>query len=196
MAVSAPVDVGRGRRRKNVVGNSPNREEYVRLMKAGWTSIALERYAMYRYGEDVPASTIRTYRNRLGIKIEPTFSVERVDPEAMIDPLRSRAELIQLQQARIRIDVKHEQDMGKLFGSTKAEIRELANLLTEHKSDLQDMGLFPKAGEKLEITHPDQVGSGSLVPRMQTLGELFGTDDDAQVISMARKLHEREKGTG
>lgn len=151
---------------------------------------------MYRYGEDVPASTIRTYRNRLGIKIEPTFSVERVDPEAMIDPLRSRAELIQLQQARIRIDVKHEQDMGKLFGSTKAEIRELANLLTEHKSDLQDMGLFPKAGEKLEITHPDQVGSGSLVPRMQTLGELFGTDDDAQVISMARKLHEREKGTG
>ncbi len=47
--------------------------------------------------------------------------------------------------------------MGKLFGSTGREIEVLAGLLRDHKSDLQDLGLMPKARRG---DHAEQDDSG------------------------------------
>lgn len=179
---------GRSRRRRNVVGASPHRDEYVALMKAGWSSLALERYAAYRYGEDVPARTFREYRTKM--KIEAKVSpFEKVDPDQVLDVVGARAELIRLQQLRIATDWKHEQSMGKLFGSTRAEVQTLNALLDAHRADLQALGVMPVAGEKIEISTPERP-SASNSPRAQTLGALLGMGEDpAAQAEMAKVLH-------
>lgn len=170
-----------------MVGSSSNRDEYVRLMEAGWSSLALERYAAYRYGEDIPSKTLREYRLKHGIerKVKP---FERVDADQVVDVVGARAELIRLQQARISIDWTHEQAMSKLFTSSRAEIALLSVLLSDHKADLQDLGVMPKAGEKVEII---ATPSATEIPRALTLGALFGMPDadHAAVAGLARSLH-------
>lgn len=169
-----------------MIGGSPHRDEYVRLMEAGWSSMALERYARHRYGEDVPAATFRTYKRRAKIVTDVSKFGEIVDPEKMIDVLRTRSELVQLQMERIRIDHDHERTMGKLFGSTSREIDLLAKLLDQSKADQQDLGLFPKAGETLHVDLPRP--SGETAPRHRSLAEALGIEETQQA-DVAKVLH-------
>jgi hypothetical protein len=154
-------------------------------MEAGWSSAAIEAYAQWRFHEDVPASTVRTYRKKHSHESkEPTWV--GVDPEATIDVMGERAMLIQLQKQRIAIDAKHETDMSKLFGSTRAEIQALSSLLDAHKGDLQDLGLFPKAGETLTVR--EGLPAQEMVPRSRTLGEALGLEG-VDEPALAKVLH-------
>jgi hypothetical protein len=193
----------RGRNRKNVIASSPHKNEYKKLLTAGWSSLAVERYAMFRYGEDIPAATIRAYRKsmRLQVTKSPLRPAKDVDPEQVIDVVLEQGELIRLQQARIAIDVKHEESMSKLFGGTRMEIRELSTLLKEYKETLQDLGLHPVRGVKLDLTgrmHPGEQpgppddGRTRFAPKVRTLGQLFegGTVSPEQEIQLARMLHD------
>jgi hypothetical protein len=166
------------------------------MIEAGWTSESIERYAAFRYGEDVPAATVRTYKRRHQIQVvEGPY--ERLKADETVDVISARVELIRLQQERIGIDVKHERQMSKLFGATKGEIALLAQLLTEHKGDLQDLGLMPKAGQKIEVSgkvESEQSVVSGTAPRYGSLGEALGIavggEDEAD---LARVLHLRDK---
>lgn len=165
-----------------------HREEYLRLLQAGWSSASLERYAALRYGEDIPASTFRTYRKRC--KVETPVSVllggEQLDSDVTPDVLVRRQELIALQTARIAIDAQHERSMGKLFSSTRSEIQLLDGLLTALKTDLQDMGVLGKAADEVRFT---PIGAAQHdVPKLKSLGEVIG-DDPAQQMALAKVLH-------
>jgi hypothetical protein len=184
---------GRSRARRNVVGKSQHRDEYVRLMEAGWSSLALERYALHRYAEEIPASTFRTYRAKQQISV-PVSPWKNVDAEKTLDTLGIRAQLIQLQIARIEIDAKHEGEMSKLFGTTRGEIQTLNALLDSHKADLQDLGLFPKSADVVAVT-PTQQGDGEVAPRARSLGDVLGKTG-TDTAAMAKVLHMALPKTG
>jgi hypothetical protein len=201
--MSSPDPPKPRKRRRNVIGNSPHRDDYIRLMKDGWSSVALERYALWRYQEQIPASTFRTYRsskNRDWNVSTSTFNASRqnaehaLDPDVLLDLLHERAELIRLQKARIAIDHEHEVAMRKLFGSTAREIEVLDKLLQASKGDLQDLGLFPKAGETVQIN----ARVGALSPDVDdpqnrsrpTLASVLAMADPAHALQVARALHE------
>lgn len=182
---------GRSRARRNVIGASKHRDEYVRLMQAGWSSISLERYAMHRYGEDIPASTFRAYKAKKGIVAEVTplqAAAKVIDRESALDVISKRAELIALQEARIAIDVEHEKSMKKLFGSTRGEIQTLNALLEAHKGDLQDLGLLPKAGEFLTVNGPAPEATSENAPKARRLSDLLGVGEEHE-MQAAKLLH-------
>jgi len=169
-----------------VVASSPHRDEYVRLLEAGWSSLALERYALHRYREDIPASTFRAYKAKKKIVVKG--SGLGADPEQMVDILAQRADLIRMQRERIDIDLTHERNMGKLFSTTRSEIQLLDTLLNSHKADLQDVGVMPREGESLTINVPQP--SAEAAPRAKSLGEAFGVEP-GQESELARVLHLR-----
>ena len=176
-----------------------HRDEYVGLMRAGWSSQAIERYAAYRYGEDIPAATFRAYRLRNKVKASavPAFPGLKdgasTDPEKRLDVMGLRAEAIQLQQARIRLEVTAEVEAGRLNPVLRAEIQLYNALLNDHKADQQDWGLAPKAGDRVDppaalpgLPSPAEAGA----PRFQTLGELLGVPDGSdEERSAAVRLH-------
>jgi hypothetical protein len=188
LAGAKPV-TPRSRRRRSVIVSSAQREEYVRLMESGWSSMALERYAYHRYGEDIPASTFRAYKAKRGIKVEVSVMRGRdIDPDRTHDVVATRQELIALQMARIGIDAQHERDMKKLFGTTRGEISLLSMLLDAAKGDLQDLGLFPKAGETITVKGdgPDPES----IPKARTLAEAMGDGTAlAESSDLAKVLH-------
>ena len=187
----------RSRARRNVIGGSPHRDEYVRMLENGVSSTTLERYAFHRYGEEIPASTFRTYRRRSKIEVKksPWAEILKEAPEGVLDVLSLRAEMITMQRARIMIDAKHEQDMTKLFGTTRGEMAELGRMLDAYKGDLQDLGLMPKAGQSLEVTGSGGAPliaapvEGVAAPKARTLGDLLGVSDPEVERQMARTLH-------
>ena len=177
-------DVGtRSRKRRNVIGNSPNRDEYVRLMSAGWSSYSLEKYAWHRYGEDIPDRTFRLYKSKHQIKA-PADPLKEISLDDIPDVTMERVRILQLQKGRIGIDVAHETAMNKLFGTTGREIELYSKLLTELRSDLQEVGLLPRPGQENRI--PEAAKDNS--PSARSLGEVFGTDDTAEA-ELAKVLH-------
>jgi hypothetical protein len=176
-----------------VIGNSPHVDEYVRLLQNGWSSLALERYAMFRYGEDIPAKTFRDYRARKRIQAKAQADAT-IDPEALIDIVAERAELIRLQKKRVAADTALETKMGKLFRTTIKEIEHLSRLLDQYKEDLQDLGAFPKLGEVVRFggsvppRNPEEDGD-RVAPRARNLQELLTTTPD-KAAQLARMLHE------
>lgn len=195
------VTATRSRRRRNVIGGSPHREEYVRLIGAGWSSFALERYAQHRFGEEIPASTFRSYKNRSKIKVEESpwkAIVDGIQKDGAVDVLAVRSEMITLQRARIAIDAQHEADMKKLFSTTRGEMAELGRMLDAYMGDLQALGVMPspKGGLVVEAgpsIRPPQAGDatpdGQSLPKAKTLGELLGTQDPEIERQMAKVLH-------
>ncbi len=181
-------------RRKNVIGNSPHADEYTRLLQAGWSSLALERYAKFRYAEDIPAKTFRDYRQRKQIQAKLQTEAT-IDPDALIDIVAERAELIRIQKARIAVDVELEAEMNKLFSTTGKEIERLSELLDQYKGDLQDLGAFPKLGEIVRLGVPaapprdPEVDGDRVAPRARNLGELLATTPD-KAAQLARMLHD------
>lgn len=193
----------RSRKRKNVIGSSPNREEYDRLLQNGWSSIAVSRFALFRHGEDIPDRTIRLYRKRKGWDVlKSDMQGKDVDPDVIIDILAERSELIRLQKNRIGIDTAHERTMNKLFSGTRHEVLALSQLIDRAKEDMQDFGLFPKLGEIHNVTVHGAVqgltgdsgskdnGAGDrYAPPAQTLGALFNEISPEVEQQMARMLH-------
>lgn len=156
----------------------------MRLLKAGWSSLSIERYAAFRWGEDIPASTLRSYKRRHRIKAVPSTWGDAEQDDA-IDVVGKRAELIRLQEQRVNIDFKHEEAMGKLFGSNAREIELLSKLLSDHKADLQDLGVLPRAGETVTIAREGP--SFVEAPRARSLQELLG--DAVEERELALVLH-------
>jgi hypothetical protein len=157
------------------------------MMEVGWSSFALERYAWHRFGEDIPASTFRSFKAKSGIVARgDRFSAS--DPDALVDVVSARADLIRLQQARVAIDWEHERAMKKLFSNNRAEIALLGALLTEHRVDLQDLGLLPKAGEMLEVR---ALKGSEELPRHRSLADALGEAgvSEATERQLARVLH-------
>jgi hypothetical protein len=179
-------------RRKNIIGRSPHQDEYERLILGGWSSLALERYAKFRYGEDIPAKTFRDYRARKKMQVRLQAEA-RIDPEALVDVVAERAQLIAMQKERIAIDLRHERTMNKLFSTTRNEMELLGKLLDQYKGDLQDLGAFPKMGEILRLgvpqPHPADQGEDRVAPRAKTLGELVSASPDKE-MQLARMIHE------
>lgn len=168
----------RSRRRRNVIGQSMHRDEYVRLMKAGWSSATLERYAAWRCGEDIPASTFREYKKKLKLDVQTSRLLNAsFDTDAIPDVLAKRQELIALQTDRIAIDAAHERSMTKLFASTRSEIALLNNLLTDLRHDLESAGIL---GAERVAGVPEEE-----LPRARTLAEVFSGDER----ELAKVLH-------
>jgi hypothetical protein len=177
-------DLGtRSRTRKNVIGNSPHRDEYHRLLVAGWSSYALEKYAMHRFGEDIPARTFRLYKTRKKIIVAPD-PLKELSLDDIPDVLQERIRIVQLQKERIGIDWTHEQSMRKLFNTTGREIQLYSQLLTDLRSDLQDLGFLPRPGA--QDTVPREADDNS--PRYRTLGDAFGVVPELE-RDLAKVLH-------
>lgn len=183
--------------RKSVLNQSPNRDEYVRLMMdENWSSMALERYANYRYGEVIAASTFRTLKARklaqkpewLGKEHLKGKSAADFDIEHRVDVMKIRNQLAVLQMQRISVDVKTEMDLGKLFSSTKGEIDLLNTLLDRIKADEEDFGIRAPKVEQAQVTVSDL--PAQIAPRHNTLAEALGAGglDRAQLINVARQL--------
>jgi hypothetical protein len=169
----------RSRRRRNVIGSSMHRDEYLRLMKAGWSSATLERYAAWRCGEDIPASTFRQYKKRMKLDVQTSRVLNAsFDTDAIPDVLTKRQELIALQTERLAIDAQHERDMRKLFGTTKNEIALLNTLLNELRQDLTDAGVL---GEGASQAEPEIE-----LPKHRTLADVLPGDEQglAEVLHM------------
>jgi hypothetical protein len=158
------------------ITQSPHREEYVELIKAGWNSFALSRYAAYRYGEEIADSTFRAYKSRMKIEVEQsalaTVAGLSTDQVTRLDVMTAREELIALQMARIKVDAEHELKMNKLFSSSNREIQLLSTLLDAYKGDQRDFGLLNTPVSET----PEQQPTTGGVPRYRSLRELFGDD--------------------
>jgi hypothetical protein len=190
-----PVPRERSRRRRNVFGASPNRDEYVRLIENGWSSLAVERYASHRHGEDIPSSTIRTWCLKHEVKKPPKPTFTGVDPERVVDVMGLRAQLIQLQAARIQNDVRLEigdgagsPGMGKLFNTTRGEIALLNQLLNDHRLDQEAADIVARVTGQPVQAVPTQEEAGPL-PHHATLGQALGAVGVTD-LALARKVHE------
>lgn len=180
----------RGGGRKNVISNSPHKVEYERLLADGWSSLSLERYAAFRYGEDIPGSTFRSYRTRKRItsKVSPRTGPIPViaDTDSVVDILGKRAALVRLQMKRIEDDMAREIQGETLNAQLRQEFVVMNQLLQSMKEDLQDVGLMPKLGEILTVQGPAIPDSSA--PKADTLHEALGIQPGEEV-AFARTLH-------
>lgn len=176
------------------VTRSPNRDDYVELMKMGWSSIRLENYALVRYGEKIPAVTFRTYKHRHKIEVEQdslTTRISSFNPEDILDITRIRAELTQAQRERIAIGLEQERERKTLKPTMRAELALLNQLLDSMKADQQDLGIMGKAADHhtLTVQQPEQTKQ----PKW-TVQELVGDDPAAQralASAMSRNLKQQ-----
>jgi hypothetical protein len=183
--------------RKSVLNQSPHLEEYIELMRGGWSSFALERYASYRYGEKIAAATFRTRKSRMLAQKTDWVTPDHLtgksnkpitDIEHRVDVLKTRHQLAVLQMQRISLDVKTELDLGKLFSSTKGEMDLLNTILDKIKQDEEDFGLREKVADKTQVTVADL--PATVAPRHDSLAAALGAGglDQAQLIHVAREL--------
>ena len=134
------------------------------LIEQGWGTKSLARYLELRYDEVIPPSSLRTWRGRKLKALEaagklperwktPGPDASDIDrrihavktiPDELPDVLTRRIQLAQMQEARLMIDHQHEVAMGKLFSGQVKEIDMLNRLWDSIKSDMQDLGMFPK----------------------------------------------------
>lgn len=196
-AGEAPGLEKRSKRRRNVVGSSPHRDEYVRLIKAGWSSISLERYAAFRFGEDIPSRTFRAYKSRLKLdQVDEKKTLEQFATTEAHDVLQKRAALISLQEQRVVIDTSLELGMNKLLSTTREEIRLLHSMLGDHLADLQTLGVMPKEAQHVQVTATGGAEpEGAGIPAHRSLAEIFGADPAAEA-EIAKVIHMQRKKTG
>jgi hypothetical protein len=184
----------RAKRKKKIspFNQSPYKDDYVRLIKAGWSSTSLERYAAYRYDEQIPASTFRNHMARIerAAGTDGSLAVTGKDKEKLtgteIDVMGVRQQLIMLQIQRLAVDSSHEFQMNKLFTSTREEIKLLGQLLNEAKLDQKDYGLLAHDPEDQKA--PTGAQDGQVVPRHKSFGDLLGVSDPEAVLGMVQGL--------
>jgi hypothetical protein len=184
----------RARRKKKVspFNQSPYREDYVRLIQAGWSSVSLERYAKYRYDEQIPASTFRNHMRRIekaantGNRLAVTGKDGAQLAGTEIDVMGVRQQLIMLQIQRLGVDSAHEFQMNKLFASTKEEMKLLAQLLNEAKADQKDYGLLKHRADE-DLPEVPQADAGNS-PRHASLAQLMGLQAGQDALGVVEAL--------
>jgi hypothetical protein len=203
------------KKRPNLIGNSPHRATYFRLMQDGWSSTSLSFYADHRYGESISASTFRSYRAKRGWPARKAPANHRdaenetlpagwdptADHDGPIDVMHERAELVRLQKLRVALAVGQEVRTGQLEPTTRLEIQALDKLLDGVKADLQLMGMLPGGGggddgqDVGAVRDAGPGGSSEEGPRSveapaQSFGELVGGMDAQSEAAFARHLQE------
>lgn len=184
----------RAARKKKIspFNQSPYRDDYVRLIEAGWSSVSLERYAKYRYKEEIPASTFRNHMRRIEKKADPSkrLALTAKDQEQLsgseVDVMGVRQQMIVLQIQRLGVDTAHEFQMNKLFTSTREELKLLSTLLNEAKADQLDFGVI--AAKQEDELPPVPQADASNSPQHATLGSLLGAGEDADMLAAAEAL--------
>lgn len=140
------------------------------LIDLRWGSRTVAKYLETKYGEAIPDSTLRTWRQRRLAVLErhgkvPDIWKDPTDPstargrvQSMLMPtdelpdiVTRRLALARLQEERIRIDAEHEVSMGKLFTSNAKEIELLNKIYSDIKTDMQELGVLPQL-EKMPST--------------------------------------------
>ena len=184
----------RAARKKKIspFNQSPYRDDYVRLIEAGWSSVSLERYAKYRYKEEIPASTFRNHMRRIEKKADPNARLAITGKDANhlagteVDVMGVRQQLIVLQIQRLAVDSSHEFTMNKLFTSTREEMKLLSTLLNEAKADQLDYGVRtgPIKDELPDVPQPDAGNS----PQHTTLAGLLGVNPGGDLLGAAEAL--------
>ena len=179
-----------------------------RMIAAEWTSTSIALYVTSRYGTRLHDSTVRVYRLKNGDEIrdeypdlaaageQAVFKERALSADSTIDTLGKLQEMIRLQEARIVVDVAHEETMGKLFGSTRHEIATLAKLLEQYHGVLQDWGVVPTAGVDVNVNvdMPQVVGSPVRVIDVLERDEMDDAIGFARLI--AGRSQEKASGNG
>lgn len=185
-ATDSMAEVRAKRKRKiSPFNSSPYRDAYVRLIQAGWSSTALERYAKYRYDEVIPASTFRNHMRKIE-KAEPLAIIGKSGAalgDLDIDVMGIRQQLITLQVQRLGVDANHEFQMNKLFGSTREEIKLLSTLLNEAKADQRDYGVI--VHDPSEELPPVPVPEAKNSPKHTTVQALLGLESGQDPLALA-----------
>jgi len=183
------------------IKGSEHEELIRRLIAAGWTSVAISLYMQVRYGYELHDSTIRVYRlkEQESIKKEwpdlelasrqEVFKEKAVHDDGLVDVIGKLQMLIRLQEQRIVIDVKHEEQMGKLFGSTRQELKVMGELLQQYHETLQDWGIVPKAGEEVRV----RIGMEEQQESNVMLVDVIDEEDLDSVIEFGRLVAAKSK---
>lgn len=180
-------DAPSGKRKKDspgqILARSPHQEEYRRLMKAGWTSFALERYADYRYGEKIASSTFRNFKARKLARdpkwLDVTYLTDKDGQQIIakgvevdLDVMGVRQQLLHLQLQRISIDVAEELGDRKLKDGTAKELRLAMDMLDKVREDQVQYGILPATASVTRFTIDDL--PADVAPRHSTLGDALG----------------------
>jgi len=163
--------------KKNIVDQSPYRAEIRKMLIDGWSTIALEAYLAKKYEMKISHQMLRYYRDNHISKFErlgwDNFLDMKKEASLHIDIIGNRARLIMHQIERLEYSSKIEKSSGFLIAERGRQIALLNELLNDHKQDLQDVGLFPKAPEELNI------GITKIEEHKITLAEMFNEDKQA-----------------
>lgn len=160
------------KRRGSVISQSPHYDEYASMMKAGYSSPALELYAQWRFGETIAASTFRSYRAKKkwpagqsvpAREIRPAGHPTAPDPvedetspaeqpndtqpdpthDHPLDILAKRTDITRLQEARVAAAFRREIVSGVSDPNLRMEIGLLRKLYEDVRDDLQLIGWMP-----------------------------------------------------
>jgi len=201
--------------RRSLVDASAHKAEIEHLLiELRWGSRTVAKYLETKYGETIPDSTLRTWRQRRLDALDkkgklPAIWKEPGDPntakgrvQAFLTPadelpdiVTRRLALARLQEERIRIDSEHEFSMGKLFTSGTKEIDLLNKIYSDIKQDMQELGLLPQL-EKVAATQVNVTATGGQaaaisstpVPSDKTLDELTHGVDPSVLAEAGRAL--------
>lgn len=207
--------------RQSLVDKTGHRDEIEHLLiDQKWSSRAVQQYASLRWGVEIPDSSLRTWRQR---RVEQRRRLNTLpeswsglpdasdtSPKAIIarllatgdelpDIMQKRLALIRLQEARIRLDTEHELAMGKQFTTNGKEIDLLNRMYNDLRSDMQDLGLWPKTEAAPQVqaniyaaggnAQAVAASAGALTASdTRPLGEMFPDVDPAVIREAGRTL--------
>jgi len=172
-----------------------------RLIAAGWTSPSIALYIRTRFGVEVHDSTVRVYRLAEGKHIadehpdiaqasaHKTFADRHIRQDDFVDTIGVLQEMIHLQRERIEIDIAHEAQMGKLFSSTKGEIKLYAELVAQYQELLQDWGVVPRAGLDVRVEMEQVYSPAQVMPII----DVMTSNEQDMAIQFSKMVNERSK---
>jgi hypothetical protein len=159
----AIIELEEHRGRPAIVGHHPYREQIEELLCAGWSTRTLNQRLSAVFPDYVPVSpwALNRYRRtRLQHRLRPMEEYERRlrDEHVLLDPIRSRAALIILQQARVAKAIQLEDQLtGVVLSIAGTEISRLAGLWDHYEASLERMGFVRHEGGEVVINAPTQI---------------------------------------
>jgi len=202
--------------RRSQIDASPHKSEIEHLLiDLRWGSRTVAKYLETKYGEVIPDSSMRTWRQRRLRTLERQGKVPKIWREAppesdnsaraqvlrhltpedtLPDVLTRRIALARLQEARVRLDAEHEFAMGKQFASQGREIDLLNRIYDSIKTDMQELGMLPTLEKQPEtqVTVHAQGGHAAAiaapVPADRTVEQLTHGIDPSTLSEAGRTL--------
>lgn len=192
--------------RQSLVDKSSHKAEIDHLLiDLRWGSRTVAKYLETKYGETIPDSTLRTWRQRRLKALERSGKVPEIwkqdeDPstargrvkaaltpeDTIPDILTRRLALARLQEQRVALDAEHEFSMGKQFTSNGKEIALLNDLYSAIKVDMQELGLLPQL-EKVAATQVTVNAHGGDARALAVQGA-GGVDPNATLESITKGM--------